>query len=44
MSGIRVGILKSFGGKKRVLMEGNPLCCTLPCECVTLCVTRDKEF
>jgi hypothetical protein len=37
MLGIQVGIFKSFGGKKRVLMEGNPLCCTPPCECVTLC-------
>jgi hypothetical protein len=36
MSGIWVGFLKSFGEKKRVLMEGNPLCCTPPCECVTL--------
>lgn len=44
MSGIWVGILKSFGEKKRVLLEGNPLCCTLPCECVILCDLMMKNF
>jgi hypothetical protein len=36
MSGIWVGFLKSFGEKKKGV-SGGPLCCTLPCECVTLC-------